>query len=383
MDSPHTSVNTKIMFMAMEQYDSLKWRIPDDFLSYDHFKRVVMDLDMTSSPGYPLMRSYTTNKLLFGYDEGTLNEGRCADVWERVQERIRNRSPADLIRLFIKAEPHKVAKIEKGRYRLISSVSVVDQIIDHMLFQPMNDKFIENWDIVPPKVGWSPVKGGWRMMPSNLDWVATDKSAWDWSAQMWLFENCLALRAALCENMTDEWLDLAIYRYKQLYEGCKFVTSDGAVLQQRRRGIQKSGCVNTITDNSLMQWFLHVRVCHENGFAVTPMYSMGDDVLQENFPNFSSYLEKIAEYCNIKGSAINRCEFAGFRFGQTIEPLYKGKHAFNLLHAIDDVLPDLALSYTILYHRSRDRDFMRSMFRDMNLNIFPLPIIDLIFDGDE
>lgn len=363
-----------------EMYRSARWSIPDDFMEKAHFERVVRTrLDWTSSPGYPYMRRAPTNAVLFKVEEGIPSQTEVDRMWSMCQARLAN-GGCDPIRLFVKAEPHKVKKLETHRYRLISSVSVLDQIIDHMLFDEMNDAMIDNWPSLPSRPGWSQLVGGWRAMPLET-WVATDKSGWDWSCNPWYFDMVLKVRSRLCENLTQEWVDLAAWRYRCLHANPLLVTSGGLVLRQRRPGVQKSGCVNTLPDNTLMQVMLHLRVCMTLEIPAGRLLGMGDDVLQEPPSNEESYLDMLAQFCHVKQAAhVN--EFAGFRFcGKHVEPLYKGKHAFALLHANEELLPQLCDSYLLLYHRSTRRDLLRQMFQDMGLVVRPLEWFDAVFDG--
>ncbi|APG75871.1 hypothetical protein 2 [Sanxia sobemo-like virus 3] len=371
---------------AVEVFSSLRWEIPDDFMTYSHFLRVLDKLDMASSPGYPYMRRAPVNKILFRVDEeGAMNPSSVDYIWQTVSQRIAEFGDADPVRFFIKQEPHKLKKLVDGRNRLISSVSVVDQIIDHMLFDSMNENMVDNWNYNPIKIGWSPVKGGWKAFPTGKR-IAIDKSAWDWTVQMWMLELCLTIRLALCRTdgpNRDLWLKIAIYRYKQLFLHPLFITSGGLLLRQQQEGVQKSGCVNTLADNSLMQWILHARVCLEHGVDIEDdeMWVMGDDTSQSAVPD--GYEDWLREYCIVKECQPAR-EFCGFRFDRIhVEPLYKGKHAFNLLHLDEKNAAEVATSYALLYHRSRHRDWMRNLFESMSLNIFPLWYYDAIYDGVE
>lgn len=369
-----------IMDSLVQIYGEAKWELPADFMEKSHFERVVRTrLDWNSSPGYPYLRRAPTNRILFKVEDGEPDQSQVDRLWQALQMRLINRD-SDYIRLFIKPEPHKLKKLEQMRYRLISSVSVLDQIIDHMLFGDMNDKLIENWPMLPNRPGWSQLVGGWRAMPVET-WLATDKSGWDWSAQGWLFETVLELRMRLCTNVTPEWIDLATWRYRQLFGNPSFITSGGLVLRQRRPGVQKSGCVNTISDNSMMQVILHLRVCRTLGIPPGPLLTMGDDVLQQAPDRENDYLDMLNQFCHVKQAAhVN--EFAGFRFqGKSVEPLYKGKHAFALLHLNEEYLPQLCDSYVLLYHRSAYRDYIRRLFQEMGLEVRPLEWFDAVYDG--
>lgn len=371
------------MEQCYDAYEPASWSLPEDFLERSHFERVLGELDLTSSPGYPYLRHATNNRQLFKVnDDNEWDAERIGWMWNLVQSRLKDRS-SDPIRVFIKAEPHKIKKIEDHRYRLISSVSVADQIIDHMIFGDCNRALIDNWPFIPSKPGWSHLLGGWRMIPTQ-QWIAADKSGWDWTARLWLFELCLALRKMLCRTsgpLLDKWVDYAQWRYQELYTSPTFITSDGLLLKQKTPGVMKSGCVNTIADNSMMQVFLHLRTCYEIGIEPGTIYTMGDDTLQEPMGKPDLYRAKLGEFCRLK--EFNRVnEFSGFRFqGRSVEPLYKGKHAFNLLHLDEDNFEQMADSYLLLYHRSRFRPWISNLLKDLGFKEKPYEWYDLIFDG--
>lgn len=345
-----------------------------------HFERVVRNkLDWTSSPGYPYLRRATSNAVFFGCVDGVPNQERVDAVWSMVQQRLLGAEP-DYIRLFVKPEAHTAKKLDQKRYRLISSVSVVDQIIDHMLFDEMNDMMINNWIHIPSKPGWSFVGGGWRFMPKET-WIATDASSWDWTVQPWLLEMAYQVRRRFCVNMNQKWERFAQQRYQELFASPVFVTSGGLLLRQKEPGVMKSGCVNTIADNSLMQVILHVRCCLELGLPVTQIFTMGDDRLQEPMPREREYMDLTGQFCILK-SVEHVNEFAGFRIGRgRVEPVHRAKHAYNLLHADPRHLQEIANSYALNYHRSKFTKWFDDMFREMGLYILPREYRDMIFDG--
>ncbi|APG75972.1 hypothetical protein 2 [Hubei sobemo-like virus 22] len=364
---------------AYESYKTATWAIPDDFLSREHYLRTLARLDLRSSPGYPYMLSAPTNRDWFRVSkDGTWDTGRVDQMWKIVQGKLAGQG-ADPIRIFIKPEPHKRKKIEEGRFRIISSVSVADQIVDHMLFAECNDALINNWQFVPNKAGWTHLMGGWKMIPA-ASWIAADKSAWDWTAKYWLFELVLSLRIMLCSNMSPEWMERAVRRYRELFEHPLFITSGGQLLRQKHTGIMKSGCVNTISDNSIMQYFLHLRVCLELGIEPSTLFAMGDDTLQEPVVG-AEYFEYLGQFCRLKDWQ-RANEFAGFRFhGRTVEPLYKGKHAFNLLYMDPDNLSQMSDAYSLLYHRSRFGGWVKDIFNKMGVGVRSNEWFDLVFDG--
>lgn len=387
-DPPTKTIEEEILESSYEAHEAARWSIPDDFLQRSHFERILNELDMSSSPGYPYNLRNPTNKVLFGADDlGNKNPDRVEEIWQTVSARIdklsKGEEECDYIRLFIKPEPVKEKKLKSHKYRLISSVSVIDQIIDHMLFDDMNKKLYGSWPDVPSKVGWTPYVGGWKVMPTG-NGLAIDKSSWDWNVHLWLIDLVLKLRTRLCTNVTDLWMRLALLRYKMLHVSPLFITSAGVVLRQRKPGVVKSGCVNTIGDNSLMQYILHLRICIEYGLPLGAWFmSLGDDTNQEKRKDLIKYLTHLAEFCVIK-QAVDKVEFAGMLFkGRSVEPMYMGKHAFTILHAKPEVLPDIASAYTLLYHRSIYRRWFENMFLEMGLEIPPNWKRDAIYDGLE
>jgi hypothetical protein len=59
----------------------------------------------------------------------------------------------DLIRIFVKQEPHKRSKIEAGRWRLIWSISLVDQCVERVMWTVHTKREIKCWETIPSKPG--------------------------------------------------------------------------------------------------------------------------------------------------------------------------------------------------------------------------------------
>lgn len=372
---PDSFMSTEIVENVVKIVSPALTVLPRDFMTRDHFDRVIEELDFDSSPGFPYLYEHTNNRSFFGVKEGKIDEARREAVYEMVLRRLEERD-SDPIRLFIKPEPHKKGKLEAGKYRLISSVSVIDQIIDQMVFGDQNENFLNSYHFHPVKVGWGWMKGGWREVPRS-GMMACDKSSWDWTVFAWLIELELRVRTALIvSEKKEQWLDLARWRYKKLFFDNVFVTSGGLVFRVKQPGLMKSGCVNTIVSNSLMQLVLHVRVSMELGKPIQSLWAMGDDTIQVAVAWSEDYVNRLGMYCILKET--NRCsEFAGFRWsGKYVEPLYRGKHAYQILHVKQKDFEVFALSYNLLYWRSE--------FRGKIQELFPVPDIgfDRIWDGE-
>lgn len=346
-----------------QEMRSARFELPPDFMQFSHFKRVCCGLDYTSSPGYPyITQGFSTNGQVLGVENGVPSESSLRLIWGILSKRLKNRD-SDPIRFFVKPEPHSTKKLAQRRARLISSVSVVDQIIDHMLFDGENEVIMSNWLRTPPKVGWSPLKGGWKLVP-QYKVVAADKSGWDWTVQPWLVELLEASTKSMCLNPTSYWLDLVSWRYKELFHHPVFVLGSGALFQQQFVGMMKSGCVQTIISNSKCQMFLNYRVCAELGMKKpSQFWCMGDDTLQSDMPQ--AYWEKLGEYCILK-QVEHKAEFAGMIFdGFSVNPSYLSKHAFNLLYHDKRYREEMGLSYYLLYHRALNRQQVLPLLREL------------------
>lgn len=351
----------------------------EEVVSDDRIRAAILRLDWSSSPGYPYCLIHSSNRTMFGVDDkGEPDPRICSVITQQVRERIAERS-CDPIRLFIKPEPHTVRKLVDGRYRLISSVSVIDQLVDHCLFGDLNDRIVENFLHLPSRVGWAPFGGGWAWVPRRKV-MAIDKSSWDWTVSPWILQACKEVRMML-EDGDELYQDLVSWRYQSLFDRPVFVTSGGILLRQSEPGAMKSGCVNTIVDNSIMQVILHEYVCLQMKIIPGRIWAMGDDTLQEIPERVHDYLRLLSKHCIVK-QVLQKSEFCGFEFhGDLVEPVYFGKHAFNLLHHLDSVAGDLTRSYSLLYHRSTRKGFFADALRQMGYYLPDRVWLDELWDG--
>lgn len=367
------------------RHGAAKWEIPSDFLTWEHFCRVYDKVDKQSSPGYPYCIHYSTNAAYFAVHDETKNNRQKRMVFELVKRKLNGLDGADPIRVIIKGEPLTHQKLEQGRYRPIASVSVVDQIVDAMLHGSCNMQLKVNNHLTPTRIGWTPLKGGWRQIPAG-GWKARDKKHWDWSVKPWILQCELEIRKRLCVNLTEQWSQLAEMRYRQLYHEPLWITSGGLLIKQTRPGKVKSGMYNTISTNCLGQDIVHTATCLDMDLQSIPwIFSMGDDTLQPPFESESvekEYDKTMSKYCVLKED-VKENEFSGMRFEKDqITPLYLGKHAFQLLHMDDspEHLAEMSDAYCLFYHRSQYRDWMENMFTAMGYPPLHRSIRDIIFD---
>jgi hypothetical protein len=363
---------------AMEtKYAPARWSIPDDFLEFSHFQRVVRELNWKATPGHPYVPRIQSNKQLLGWDGINVDPAKELELWQVVKARLFEQHEAYNIRVFIKTEFHKQQKIEEGRMRLISSISIIDQIVDSLLFREFNMAEIGCFEEIPSKVGWSPVIGNnaarlveqLDMQQGSGPYVAIDRSAWDWTCLAWvcLLEAIFRRRMCVNENDHPRWWPLVQQRYYELY-GVTWLSvvpshwrlphwqlSCGRVFKQVLPGLQKSGCVNTISLNSHGQGFLHCVAMMRSGNDPLRNFPfvMGDDTIQKKFCGMNAYLRKLAELgAKMKEPEISDkyAEFAGYYlYSDAFYPVYRHKHVMNLWHAEEEVLTQMLTAYMYLY----------------------------------
>lgn len=263
----------------------------------------------------------------------------------------------DEIKIFVKREPHKIAKIEEERYRLISAVSMVDSMVDRILFGDLFRSVKRKPGVAGVMIGWSPIKNGSYFLTSQLKsgkYLSLDKSAWDWSVQEWLI---VILRELLIDLHPDSplWFRRMVRaRFSLLFDNPIFRFSDGTLVRQQVPGIMKSGCYLTILLNSLGQLIVHTLAAARIGRTPPPLFCLGDDTVQEDV-DFRDELVSAIEAMGfkLKVDVSNCVRFCGFEMsGLDYTPEYREKHRFLLEHLTLD--PDIAcstlLSYQVLYY---------------------------------
>lgn len=299
-----------------------------------------------------------------GYDPGRVEELRGL-VESRM--RILSQQPlADPISVFVKPEPHKRAKLDEGRLRLISAVSFVDTMVDRVIFGWLSDKVLTNVGQTPVMVGWSPVYGQWRAFRARFGKriLCVDKSSWDWTVQKWLIDACLRLIEHLAFG-ADEWL-VALFRarFKLLFEQPTYIFRDGSTVQQADAGVMKSGCYLTIILNSLCQLLMHAVVAPEEPLP----FALGDDTAQRPPEDTEGYIAKLNNLgAKCKPELLDDVEFAGFKMSQnSCVPAYRAKHLFRMefVNHLGDYLRAMQMLY------ASDKPSLR-LFQRIALNRSP------------
>ncbi|ABV55637.1 P1-P2 fusion protein [Melon aphid-borne yellows virus] len=341
--------NAKTIGPNATRGDSLSW---EGFL--EDFKQAVFSLEFDAGIGVPYIaygrpthRGWVEDpKLLPILARLTFNR-----LQKMLEVRFEHLSPAELvqaglcdpIRVFVKGEPHKQSKLDEGRYRLIMSVSLIDQLVARVLFQNQNKREITLWRAVPSKPGFGLstdeqvvefmeiLSAQVGVAPKELigNWqhhlIATDCSGFDWSVSDWLLEDDMEVRNRLTLDINETTKRLRSAWLKCISNSVLSL-SDGTLLSQQVPGVQKSGSYNTSSSNS------RIRVMAAYHCGAEWAMAMGDDALESVGSNLAKYAE-----LGFKVEVSSKLEFCSHIFEREdlAIPVNKAKMIYKLIHGYE------------------------------------------------
>lgn len=231
---------------------------------------LTVSVNRESSPGCPLGVLYSTNEELIQQCRGfvvrcvkerlTLLKEIDPDIVANLtaEEKVMA-GLCDPIREFVKNEPHGREKMAQGRFRLIMSVSIIDQLVERVLFHRQNATEVACWVNIPSKGGAS------MNLDSDVNHMAqeffnqgslasVDVSGFDWSVKDWELKLDARARVRLAIDPKPSWIR-AVFNRVECLSHAVFSFSDGKMVAQVTKGIQKSGSYNTTPTNS------RIKVC--------------------------------------------------------------------------------------------------------------------------
>jgi hypothetical protein len=327
-----------------------------------------LSVNKQSGPGFPYALWAPSNKQLLDAELDFIVELVVARLLKLGSKDFRSYTPSQLfkeglcdpVKLFIKKEPHKLRKILEDALRLISNVSLVDQLEDRVLYSMQNELEIANYGTIPSKPGMGLHDEGIKVIHQNVidagnrKLLSIDAKAFDWSQRGYCFEYDALLRCRLYDLSPDDWLVTVILNRHHCVANSLFVDSDGFVYEQLYPGIMLSGWYCTSSSNShisiLMCWLA------KSSWAM----AQGDDTLSEWIPT-------IEQVYKDNGMRLGQCEdvtSADFEFCSTrIQngvgvPLNVGKMVVNALCVGEDAERKLlavgTLEYELRNHPLRD-----------------------------
>nr|BBL52490.1 P1-P2 fusion protein [Persimmon polerovirus] len=295
----------------------------------------------------------------------------------------------DPVRLFVKGEPHKQSKLDEGRYRLIMSISLVDQLVARVLFQNQNKREIALWRAIPSKPGMGLSTDGqvedFLVSLSELlgkdvsevlsNWhdliLPTDCSGFDWSVSDWMMEDEMEVRNRLTLGCTP-----LLVRLRKSWLTCilnsVLCLSDGSLIAQRVPGVQKSGSYNTSSSNS------RIRVMAAYHCGASWAIAMGDDALESRDGDLSKYAEM-----GFKVEVSKQLEFCShiFQSRSLAIPVNANKMIYKLIFGynpecgnVEVVSNYLCACFSVLQELRHDQDLCQLLYKWLVTPVLPQKI---------
>lgn len=318
---------------------------------------VLKSVKPQSSPGVPWGRLAKTKSELIATASEELKAAIRARLVVLASRDLRGLSARELVqvgavdpcRTFVKNEPHKLAKLNEGRYRLIASRSIVDECVERMLFSIQNEREIACWRSIPSKPGMGlsldeqtdAIVAYVEAFPGN--YVSNDVSAWDWCIKGWQADFEVDCRLMLNGGFGTVFEVVARNVMYALFMSV-FITSDGHLYEQLSPGVMKSGSYLTASTNSRLRAALAVQIGAE--FAMT----MGDDSVEQDVPGAAAAYEVLG--FNVRSESIpNGFSFCSHHFrGGVAEPESVLKSLHRLLSS--PYSHELFMAFTDAYRHS-------------------------------
>lgn len=272
----------------------------------EYIGTLLMHVKRKSTPGIPLCVIAKENKDILDDPETTkllvslvvLRLQRLAKLpldasYEDRYASLRDRL-VDLVRVFVKLEPHRKGKVIAKRWRLICSISLVDQMVERVIWHMQAKREILRWDQIPSKPGMGSsddqiaslylqvesLKGIMRESTDHPPLVDRDAIASDMQLKEWLLFS--AQTSCLIEYdfpVDSDFVRIAHARHK-LATRPVFMLSNGVVLTTKLAGLMLSGRYVTSFHNSRGYVFC-------SAMRGERALCMGDDTIETNLSDMS------------------------------------------------------------------------------------------------
>jgi hypothetical protein len=387
---PTLDEKTRLRFLLEDLLKHNKYFPNKDYKSRQNFSNIINSslVNCSKSAGFPYVSDATPTNgdVLKSMEEPGLIDTVLRE-WNEPFE----------LRWFLKAEPHKRAKIEKKMLRGVMGMPLHKMIKHQSLFRELNNQAVKAWRKSPIAYGFSPLVPGdvenvWRRFQRNI--LETDKSNWDLNMFGYLYDICKDVICDLAvqpDGMSDS--DFALYlddvrnAIDEIGSDSVFRCSNGHRYKLNVKGVMKSGCVLTILLNSLSQLVLHLLVSFRMGYSDEEIKSPtmniivgGDDVLQcvpDGF-DVSRCLEEYAKlgvvvtdyklHPTMEGAEYFSNKFSSRDGVVVFEPCRFTKHIYSLRTTKPEFLSQALVSHMANYCWSSKYMVFDAMFRWLRNN---------------
>lgn len=233
------------------------WRWTENhFMPYMGNSRIVSlqeavdRLDLSSSSGFPFNREFPLKRDLFENDPDII-------PWLEQDWELLATDPmwTTIATSSLKEELRPEEKIKLNSQRTFTAFAVDGTVQGTRLFVDQNEKMYAAHTVTSSSIGMSPLKGNWDKLHRKLsvfkNGYALDESQFDSSLRRFLILGCASLRWKFysAEFKTPETMQRLKTYYRNIISTL-VITPEG-IMVMKKLGMP-SGCVNTVTDNTLI-----------------------------------------------------------------------------------------------------------------------------------
>lgn len=295
---PHPPIDPQQLRRAVEEavkhYPTSRCALKD--ITNVHYQaNIIGGINPCSGPGFPLGHLFKENKHLLENQAAfryiiDMAVWRIKKIAELGPDRIRHMLEADPTwavkmqladpyRTFGKDEATKLSKVVVKRWRLIFSMSIVDQLVERLLFTPQDRKEISMWPFIPSKsgmgLGTDQVALLLRYAEERGITVGCDAEGWDWNVANDLIVADAEARILLNTAKDPLW-ESAVRGVTVLHAHRLLMLSDGRIFRREHIGGQASGRKITSSGNGRARFIIDVLAAQHFGYQPASM-TQGDD----------------------------------------------------------------------------------------------------------
>lgn len=313
---------------------------------------LISTINRASSPGYPLALEHVQNKTLIdqkhfwsplvrqaiariealaSIDHQQLKRALTEDRAYAVKHGL-----CDVVRVMIKNAIHPLRKKHTGKWRLVRSPSLVDQLVEKFLYCEQDEAEIANWQMLPSKPGFGLTDVDAKSLQQYVEEkqlnASTDVSAWDFAvSEPWLMAEA-EMRIMLA--LAPDWWKRAVRNQFLCSSRAVIMLSDGRCLALKVPGTMASGRKVTASSNSRLRVLLNAEYMLSRKLRPAAM-AMGDDCVEriDDFKEYASFANncgfKLTDYQSSGGTYFEFCSHA-FKDGLPV-PLDPAKMILNAL----------------------------------------------------
>lgn len=289
-------------------------------------------------------------------------------------EEIRALSPQQLVeqgfcdpvRVFVKGEPHSTRKVEQERWRLISAISLCDQLVERLLCNDQNKLEIAEYETNPsaPGLGLSDDQqlAAFYVRVMRIagggEFAEADVTGWDWSVQEWELAEEAEFRIEL-GSMNPVAAQCMRARFICVANSV-YALPDGSLVELLFAGVQLSGCFNTSSTNSRLRVFV--------AYLAGAMWAiaMGDDCVEDAVEQAREKYSALGHPLKMYVKKQTNFEFCSNIFSsEGAWPVDGTKTLYNLLEQ-KNITPELIYQFTAeMRNHPRREEYLASARRVM------------------